>query len=93
MQYKINLDKKAQKQLEIIKKDKKLLAKVLEIFDEICKDPYSPTHKFERLRYNLSGFCSKRLDAKNRILYRVVEDEVIVLIISIWGHYEGQGKH
>lgn len=88
MAYLLDLDKKAKRQLEIIKKDAKLLKKVIAILDEIADDPYSPTHKFERLKHNFKGFCSKRVDKKNRIIYRVEDEEIIVLIISILGHYE-----
>jgi toxin YoeB len=65
-----------------------MLKKALLILKEVSIDPYSTTHKFEKLKYNLSGTCSKRLDKKNRILYRVVEQEIIVIIISVSGHYE-----
>lgn len=87
MKYNINLNKVAQKQLDKMKEDKKLLKRALEIIDNIAENPYSPEFKFERLKHNLAGFCSKRLDAKNRIVYRVIDDEVIVIIISVAGHY------
>ena len=86
--YEINLDKLAQKQLSSLKNDKKLLQKALNIIDEIAIDPYSTTHKFEKLKYELSGCCSKRLDLKNRIVYRVIDNQIIVIIISVLGHYD-----
>lgn len=86
--FQINLDKTAQKQLEKIKMNQKLLRKLLEILDDIEQNPYSPNFKFERLKGNLSGYCSKRLDKKNRIIYQVLDDLVIVIVISVLGHYE-----
>jgi toxin YoeB len=86
--YQINLEKLAEKQLNILKNNKKMLKKAMLILEEISIDPYSTTHKFEKLKYNLCGSCSKRLDKKNRILYRVIEQEIIVIIISVSGHYE-----
>jgi toxin YoeB len=88
MSYTLQLDKSAQKQLDKLEKNKKLLAKILIILDEIIEDPYSKAHKFERLKYNLSGFCSKRIDQKNRIVYQVIDEQVLVFVISIVGHYE-----
>jgi toxin YoeB len=86
-QYQLQLEKKAQKDLLSLKKTKKLLLKALSILDELVIDPYSQTHKFERLRHEYSGFCSKRLDHKNRIIYRVIDDKVIVVVLSVVGHY------
>lgn len=75
--YKIIFERKAEKQLNKIRTNKKLLAKILGMVDEILVDPYSPTHKFERLKGNLSGFCSKRIDKQNRLVYKVEDDKVI----------------
>jgi toxin YoeB len=88
MKYAINLDKTAQKHLNKIRENKKLLKRALEIIDNISQNPYSPEFKFEKLKYNLAGFCSKRLDAKNRIIYRVVENEVVIIVVSFLGHYD-----
>ena len=86
--YKINIQKQAQKDLETLSKNKKLITKALQIIDEIILDPYSQSHKFERLKHEYSGFCSKRLDKKNRIIYQVKELEVIIVLVSILGHYD-----
>lgn len=87
MKYKIILDKKATKDLDKLKKDKKLLKKCLEIIESLSINPYSDTNKFERLVGNYSGFCSKRIDLKNRLIYKVENDKVIVIIVSVLGHY------
>jgi toxin YoeB len=86
--YRIKYEKKALKQLRLLKSQKHTLQKVSKIIQEISIDPYSPTHKFERLKHTFKGFCSKRVDKKNRIIYRVEDETIIVLIISILGHYE-----
>jgi toxin YoeB len=88
MLYKVDLDKKAQKQLEKVKKNQKLLLKFLEIIEDIKQNPHSPNFKFERLKGNFSGYCSKRLDKKNRVIYKVLDDKIIVIIVTILGHYE-----
>jgi len=60
----------------------------LEVIDNILSYPYSPEYRFERLKYELSGFCSKRVDGKNRIVYQVLDDKIVVIVVSVLGHYE-----
>jgi toxin YoeB len=86
--FQIEYDKRTRKQFKVLKNNKKLLAKIEQILENISTDPYSPEFKFERLKHDLSGFCSKRVDDKNRILYFVKGDKVIVIIISVMGHYD-----
>ena len=43
---------------------------------------------FEKLQGNLSGAYSRRINAKHRLVYRVEKEEKIVIIISMWSHYE-----
>lgn len=86
--YKIEYHKKALKQIKNLQNNKKLLARLEEILQDIATDPFSERYKFERLKHNLSGYCSKRLDKKNRVLYQVLEDRVVVLVVSVLGHYE-----
>ena len=64
MGYQIIFDKKAQKQLEKVKKENQTLSKILKVIETLETDPYSTTHKFERQKGNYSGFCSKRIDKK-----------------------------
>ena len=66
----------------------KLIQKISLIISNIATDPYSKDYKFERLKHNLTGYCSKRLDQKNRIIYKVQDNQIIVTVISVLGHYE-----
>ncbi len=59
--YKINITKKAKKDLEVLSKNKKLIIKALLIIDEICINPYNETYQFERLKHQYTGFCSGSL--------------------------------
>jgi toxin YoeB len=87
-EYTIILSKKAMKDLEKITKNKKLLLKLEEILNELKSNPYSPQFKFEKLRYNNSGFYSKRLTKKDRIVYSIEDNIIQVSIVSIIGHYD-----
>lgn len=77
-----------QKQLESLKHNKKIRTKILNILDEISLEPYSQSHKFEKLKYNYSSYCSKRLTQKNRIIYKVDGETITVIVVSILGHYD-----
>ena len=80
--YTIEFSKKSLKDLKVLNKNKKLLHKAEGIIREISEDPYSSNYKFEYLKHNLSGFCSKQLDKKYRVIYKVVDNEVIVIMVS-----------
>ena len=41
--------------------------------------------KEEKLKYQFGGYMSRRLDKKNRIIYRIENDTI--MIISCSGHY------
>ena len=84
----LKLSKKAEKDLKKVQKDGKLLKKLFTIFEDLEESPYSPKFKMEKLKYNFQDHYSKRLDKKNRVIYQVFEDKILVSVISILGHYE-----
>ncbi len=86
--YQLKFKKKAVKQLLLIAKNEKLKDRLQLILDDISANPYSPQFKFERLKSNLRGLCSKRLTDSDRIVYRVSDTEIEVLVITVLGHYD-----
>ncbi len=86
--YTLVLSKRSQKEIIKIKKDQKLWQKLTEIFRSLEKNPYFNDFKAEKLKYNFQGYFSKKLDKKNQVIYQVVENKVLVMIISVLGHYE-----
>jgi toxin YoeB len=85
--YKINFDKVAEEQLKKLKSNRPLLKKLLEVLADIEQNPYSPNFKFERLKNNLAGFCSKRLSKGDRVVYKVIDGIIEVQIKSVKDHY------
>jgi toxin YoeB len=55
---------------------------------ELENHPTTGTGKPELLKHELSGYWSRRLNKKDRIIYQILEDEVIVVVVSALGHYE-----
>ncbi|MCO5231587.1 MAG: Txe/YoeB family addiction module toxin [Chitinophagales bacterium] len=68
--------------------NKVTLEKISTIVAELEEHPYSGTGKPEALKYSLTGFWSRRINQKDRIIYTVEEEKITVLIISALGHYD-----
>lgn len=66
--------------------DKKVVKKINELLREISRQPYEGKGKPEALKGNLSGFWSRRIDDKHRLVYRVIDD--CCQIIQCRGHYQ-----
>lgn len=67
------------------KQDKKTLIRINKILEDIDRNGYEVIWKPERLSGNLSSYYSRRIDDKNRIVYRI-KDETIQ-IIQCGSHY------
>jgi Txe/YoeB family toxin of toxin-antitoxin system len=50
-------------------------------------DPYQTPPAFERLKGDLSGAISRRINVQHRLVYQVLEEEHAVKILSMWSHY------
>lgn len=88
--YKIEFRKEAEKDLSKHKKsgDKATISKIYKILNELAEHPYTGEGQPEALKYDLLGFWSRRINKKDRIVYKVEEDIVTVLVVSAMGHYE-----
>ena len=51
-------------------------------------DPYRTPPPFEKLMGDLSGAYSRRINIQHRLVYQVMENELVVKIIRMWTHYE-----
>ncbi|MBP6794326.1 MAG: Txe/YoeB family addiction module toxin [Saprospiraceae bacterium] len=73
---------------KIIKSGKQSDIKKLEdILEELKIHPLTGTGHPEPLKHHLSGCWSRRLNKKDRLVYQILEDEVIVVVVSALGHY------
>ena len=71
--------------LYLQKENKQLVKRVHLIVTDIKRNGYVGIGKPEPLGGNLSGWWSRRLDDKNRIVYRIMENRLD--IIQCGGHY------
>ena len=58
------------------KQDKKTLKRINELLKDIDRNGYSGIGKPEPLKDNLSSWWSRRIDNKNRIVYRIKNNKI-----------------
>ncbi|MFG6392065.1 MAG: Txe/YoeB family addiction module toxin [Candidatus Amulumruptor sp.] len=89
MTYELILMPEAQQHLIEWRKSgqKKNIAKITKLLDELREHPTTGTGKVEQLKGDMSGLWSRRIDKSSRMLYSIEEDRVIVNVISLRGHY------
>ncbi|MCD6564982.1 MAG: Txe/YoeB family addiction module toxin [Bacteroidales bacterium] len=69
-----------------LNEDKKMLKKINNLIKDIQKNPYEGIGKPEPLKYDLSGYWSRRIDREHRLVYQVDENEI--RIYSCKYHYD-----
>ncbi|MDR3211265.1 MAG: Txe/YoeB family addiction module toxin [Planctomycetota bacterium] len=67
-------------------RDKKTVKKINKLIEDIVQNGYDGIGKPEALRGELSGWWSRHIDEKNRLLYRILGRESIE-ILECKGHY------
>ena len=68
--------------------DKKTLRKINAIIKDIQRNKNEGIGKLEPLKNDKSGYWSRRIDDKNRLVYKIYNDALI--IIECKGHYENK---
>ncbi len=66
-------------------KNKAILKKILILLNELAEHPFEGTGKPESLKYEFSGYWSRRITQEHRLIYEVDGDRV--LVHSAKGHY------
>ena len=66
--------------------DKKTLKRINELLKDIDRHPFSGIGKPEPLKGNKQGYWSRRIDDANRIVYKIIENQIV--IVQCGGHYE-----
>ncbi len=66
---------------------KGLLKKIDILLAEIAEHPHMGTGKPEQLRHKQGEYWSRRIDDKHRLVYEIVEQRLVVIIVSSLGHY------
>jgi len=88
-EFKVIVSENAKKDLSAIEKsgDKSSIKKVERIIAELYVHPETGTGKPEKLKFELAGYWSRRINKKDRLVYLIENNIVTVTIVSAIGHY------
>ena len=87
MSYKVVYTKKSLKDIPKLKASK-LDQKARNLIALIRENPWQTPPPYEKLRGDLQGAVSRRINIQHRLVYQVIEEESTVKIISMWTHYD-----
>jgi toxin YoeB len=58
--------------------DRKIHGKINALITEIMRDPFHGTGKPEPLKGNWSGHWSRRITKEHRLVYKILNDQVVI---------------
>ena len=64
-----------------------LMKKIQSLLEELELHPETGTGKPEKLKEYLSGYWSRRINSEHRIIYIIDNENFVVEIYSLKGHY------
>lgn len=85
--YKVVYTKGAVKSIPLLKSSG-LDIKVKKLIEIIKEKPFQNPPPYEKLKGDMEGLYSRRINVHHRLVYKVYEKEKIIQIISMWSHYE-----
>ena len=59
--------------------DAKIAKKLIRLINETLKNPYSGIGKPEPLRYEFSGYWSRRINEEHRLVYTIIGDDLVIV--------------
>ncbi|HML04941.1 MAG TPA: Txe/YoeB family addiction module toxin [Methanobacterium sp.] len=66
--------------------DRKTLKKINELIKDIERNGYEGIGKPEPLKHGLTGYWSRRITDKDRLVYRIIDETIYIL--GCKGHYD-----
>jgi len=64
--------------------------KFIKLVGELMEHPRTGTGKPEQLSGDRSGQWSRRITKKHRLIYEIYDTEIVVLVLSAYGHYDNK---
>ena len=71
---------------EWAKLDKKIYRKIVELIKDTDRSPFSGLGKPEPLKHELSGYWSRRINDRHRLVYKVTDTKIIIIACKY--HYD-----
>lgn len=89
MDYHLDFSDKAVKDIALHKKagNKAIQKKLHTLLKELVEHPKTGTGKPEQLKHYEIPTWSRRISGEHRLVYRIQDEVVTVLVLSAFGHY------
>lgn len=62
--------------------------KLTKLLKELSEHPMIGTGQPEILKHSFSGLWSRRISQKHRLVYKIEEKKITVVILGAYGHYD-----
>lgn len=86
--YKLEYTDEAKLHMQQLKHDEpKAYKKMVTMLTELMEHPKTGTGHPEPLKGSPEGRWSRHITKKHRLVYRIYEDAVLVLVLRAYGHY------
>ena len=87
--YKLLFTELAERQLKCWRQSgqKKTCKKLADLLEELTLHPETGSGHVEPLKGNMQGLWSRKITKGDRLIYSIEEDRVVVVVISMKGHY------
>ena len=86
--YQIEFTDDARKDLlRLQRKSPQAIKKLKSLLEEIQEHPRTGTWQVEQLKHYAKETWSRRINKEHRLVYRINDDIVQVLVLSTYGHY------
>lgn len=72
--------------LQFYNTDKTIIKKIHALINDIDRNGNEGIGKPEPLKYELSGYWSRRITSEHRLIYAIVDGEIY--IVQVCGHYD-----
>lgn len=87
--YAIVFSEDAKKDLkELHKKAPQVISKLSKLLDEVKEHPRTGTGQVEQLKGYDGTIYSRRISKEHRLVYKIYDEVVEVLVLSTFGHYK-----
>lgn len=86
--HKILILKQALKDKEKIMQHPSLMKNVEKLLEVLKNNPFQNPPPYEILVGDMKGLYSRRINQQHRLVYKVDKKEKVIIIISMWSHYE-----
>jgi toxin YoeB len=72
-------DKAFEDLLYWVQNDKKMITKIFKLIDNCKSTPFEGIGKPEPLKYEYSGYWSRRIDQEHRLVYKVEDNQLVII--------------